>query len=73
MIVASARGGYYGAGTPAAAADFQEAYLRQLFGFLGVTDLEFIRAEGVNIGPEQKAQALAAAHAAIGSVERIAA
>lgn len=73
VIIASSRGGYYGADTPAAAADFQEAYLRQVFGFLGVTDLEFIRAEGVNIGPEQKAQALAAAHAAIGKGERIAA
>ena len=73
VIVASSRGGYYGADTPAAAFDFQENYLRTLFGFLGVTEVEFIRAEGVNIGAEQKAQAIAAAHAAIGASERIAA
>lgn len=73
VIIASSRGGFYSAGTPGAAADFQEAYLRQVFGFLGVTDIEFVRAEGVNISPEHKAQALAAAHAAIGTNERIAA
>jgi FMN-dependent NADH-azoreductase len=73
VIVASSRGGLYAAGTPGAAADFQEPYLRQLFGFIGVDDIEVVRAEGVNIGPEQKAQAIAAAHAAIRADERIAA
>lgn len=73
VIIASSRGGFYGVGTPGAAADFQETYLRQLFGFLGVTDIEIIRAEGVNISAEQKAQAIAAAQAAIGANERIAA
>ena len=73
VIIASSRGGFYGAETPAAAADFQETYLRHLFGFLGVTDLEFVRAEGLNIGTAQKAQAIASAHAAIRANERIAA
>ena len=73
VIIASARGGYYGAGTPQQSADFQEAYLRQVFAFLGITDVEFIRAEGVNIGPEQKAEALAAAHAAIDQAAPLAA
>ena len=73
VIVASSRGGFYSAQTPAAAADFQETYLRQLFGFLGVTDLEFVRAEGLNINAEQKAQALASAHAAIVSNQSMAA
>lgn len=73
VIIASSRGGFYGVGTPGATADFQEMYLRQLFGFLGVTDIEIIRAEGVNISAEQKAQAIAAAQAAIGTNERIAA
>ncbi|GAA0722871.1 FMN-dependent NADH-azoreductase [Dokdonella soli] len=73
LIIVSSRGGFYSAGTPGAAADFQEAYLRQVFGFLGVTDIEIIRAEGVNISAEQKAQAIAAAHAAIGANERVAA
>jgi FMN-dependent NADH-azoreductase len=73
LIIASSRGGLYSAGSPAAAMDFQENYLRAVFGFLGVTDIEVIRAEGVNIGPEQKAQAIASAHAAIGEIHRIAA
>ncbi|MEO7323193.1 MAG: NAD(P)H-dependent oxidoreductase [Dokdonella sp.] len=73
VILASSRGGYYGADTPSAAMDFQEAYLRQLFGFLGVTDIEIVRAEGVAVGVEQKAQAIASAHAAIHASERLAA
>ncbi|MEO5625728.1 MAG: FMN-dependent NADH-azoreductase [Dokdonella sp.] len=73
VILASSRGGFYGAGTPRAAFDFQEAYLRQVFGFLGVTDIEILRAEGVALGAEQKAQAIASAHAAIRANERLAA
>lgn len=73
VIIASSGGGLCGAQTPAAAADFDETYLRHLFGFLGVTDLEFARAEGLNIGTEQKTQAMASAHAAIRANERIAA
>jgi len=44
VIIASSRGGAYGESSPM---DFQEAYLRQLFGFLGVRQIEFIRAEGL--------------------------
>jgi FMN-dependent NADH-azoreductase len=73
VILASSRGGYYGADTPAAARDFQENYLRQLFGFLGVSDIEIVRAEGVNVGAEQKAQAIASAHATIRAGDRLAA
>ena len=62
LVIASARGGAYGENSPA---DFQESYLKHLFGFLGVTDIEFVRAEGVAHGPEQKAAALAQAHARI--------
>ena len=61
-MIASARGGIYGDANPA---DFQEAYLRQVFGFLGVTDIEFVRAEGVAYSPQHRADALAAAHASI--------
>ena len=64
VLIASARGGFY-AGTPNAVADFQESYLRQTLGFLGLTDIEFVRAEGVGMGPEQRAAAIAAAHTAI--------
>ncbi len=73
VIVISARGGMYGAGSPAAALDFQENYLRGVFGFLGVTDVEFVRAEGLNFGPAQREQAMSAAHGAIQGRELLAA
>jgi FMN-dependent NADH-azoreductase len=60
VIVASTRGGVYSAG-PAAAMDHQESYLKSVFGFFGVTDVRFVRAEGVNMGPEAKAKAIATA------------
>jgi FMN-dependent NADH-azoreductase len=65
VIVASSRGGFYGPETPAAFLDHQESYLRGLFGFLGITDVTFIRAEGVNLGPEQRSAALDGASAAV--------
>jgi len=62
VVVASGRGVVYGDTSPA---DFQEAYLRQVFGFLGIRDIEFVRAEGVAYSPQHRADALTAAHAAI--------
>ena len=61
VIIASTRGGLYAEGSPFAAMDFQENYLRAVFAFLGVTDVEVVRAEGLNIGPEQRQAALDAA------------
>ena len=62
VIVASGRGGAYGNTSPA---DFQEAYLRQLFGFLGIEDIQFVRAEGVGLSPQHREQALATAKASL--------
>ncbi|MBC5785484.1 NAD(P)H-dependent oxidoreductase [Ramlibacter sp. USB13] len=65
VIVASSRGGAY-AGNPALAfLDHQESYLKAIFGFFGITDVRFVRAEGVAMGEAAKAQALAAADAEI--------
>lgn len=68
LVVASSRGGVFSPGTPAAALDHQESYLRTLFGFLGVTDVTFVRAEGVAMGPEARDRALGAARTVIGSL-----
>ncbi|CCM78941.1 FMN-dependent NADH-azoreductase [Rhizobium mesoamericanum] len=65
VIIASSRGGMYGAGTPMEALDHQETYLRSVFNFFGVTDVAFIRAEGVALGEEQRKQAIVAAEAEI--------
>ncbi len=61
VIIAISRGGFYGADTPAAAGEFVETYLRWVFGFLGVTNLEFISADGVQVGPEHREKALVGA------------
>jgi len=61
VIVAVSRGGLYSAGMPAAAFEHVESYLRGVFGFLGVTDLEIVVAEGLQIGPEQREKAMQAA------------
>lgn len=58
LIIASARGGFYGSETERAWLDHQETYLRGFFGFLGVTDITFVRAEGIAMGPDARAKAL---------------
>lgn len=65
VIIASSRGGFYGADTAMAALDHQENYLRSVFGFFGVTDVSFIRAEGVAMGEDARNQALSAAQTEI--------
>jgi FMN-dependent NADH-azoreductase len=59
VYVFAARGGLY-AGTPR---DTQTAYAREFLGFLGMTDIEFVYAEGLAISPESKAQGIGTAHA----------
>ena len=59
VIVVESRGGLYSEG-PGQAIDFQEPYLRQLLGFVGLADdLTFIRAEKIGYGPDARDQALA--------------
>jgi FMN-dependent NADH-azoreductase len=64
VIIVSSRGGVYAAGTAMEPYDFQEKYLTALFSFLGVTDLEFIRAEGLAMS-EHKEKSIEAAKQAI--------
>ena len=58
-FIASARGGVYSAGSPAAALEHQESYLIGLLAFLGVKDVKVVRAEGMAFGPEAKEAAIA--------------
>ncbi|MBU2571329.1 MAG: NAD(P)H-dependent oxidoreductase [Gammaproteobacteria bacterium] len=58
VYVFAARGGMY-AGT---ALDSQTNYVRDFLNFLGITDIEFVYAEGLNMGEQAKDQALAGAH-----------
>ena len=58
VVIAISRGGFYGAGAPAAAFEHLETYLRGVFAFIGVTNLEIIVAEGLNIGPDERRKAI---------------
>lgn len=69
VIVALARGGIYDSGSPAASLEHLETYLRGVFNFIGI-EPEFVAADGLNIGPEQKEAAVAAA---LGETVRLAA
>jgi FMN-dependent NADH-azoreductase len=53
VIIASARGGFY-SGTALENMDFQEQFLRKFLGFLGISCVEFVRAEGASKGEEVK-------------------
>ena len=48
--------------------EHQESYLQTVFGFFGITDVRFVRAEGLAMGEASKAQALAAAELATRAV-----
>lgn len=61
VYVMATRGGMY-AGTPR---DSQTAYVRDFLAFIGITDVEFVYAEGLNMGAESKDTALANAGTAI--------
>ncbi|MBW8721852.1 MAG: NAD(P)H-dependent oxidoreductase [Polaromonas sp.] len=61
VIVASARGGVYSTSEAMTALEHQESYLKVVFGFFGITDVRFVRAEGLAMGEAAKAAALAAA------------
>ncbi len=58
VIIASSRGGIYEPGSPTATWEHQESHLRSLFGFLGVTQIDVVRAEGVRVSPEQAKKSL---------------
>jgi FMN-dependent NADH-azoreductase len=58
VIIASSCGGYSGSETPGAFLDHQETYLRVVFGFFGIADVIFIRAEGVNVGADKGARSI---------------
>ncbi|MFL6775103.1 MAG: FMN-dependent NADH-azoreductase [Sphingomicrobium sp.] len=60
VIVALARGGFYNEGSPAAALEHLETYLRGVFNFIGI-EPEFVAADGLAIGPEQRESSISQA------------
>jgi FMN-dependent NADH-azoreductase len=69
VIIFVASGGVYSEG-PAAVYDHVTTYLRSVLGFLGMTDITFIVAEGVSMGEEAVAAAVAKSR---GQIEAVAA
>jgi FMN-dependent NADH-azoreductase len=61
VYVALTRGGLY-RNTPA---DTQVPYLKAFLGFIGLTDVQFVYAEGMAMGPEAEQKALASAQSQI--------
>ena len=45
--------------------DFQEDYLKTVMGFVGISDVHFVRAEAVNMGQDKRETAIYAAKQAI--------
>ncbi|HWU93438.1 MAG TPA: NAD(P)H-dependent oxidoreductase [Sphingomicrobium sp.] len=69
VVIALARGGFYGAGSPAASLEHLETYLRGVFNFIGI-EPEFVAADGLAIGPEQRESSV---REALGQTVRLAA
>lgn len=67
VIIASSRGGFYH-DTPLEEMDFQERYLNAFFGFLGITNVAFVRAEGISKGDAVKEREIQRAIASVADV-----
>jgi FMN-dependent NADH-azoreductase len=62
VIVAAAKGGVYGANAPG---EFVETYLRHVLGFIGISDVTFVSAEGLAISADRRRASIDSALAAI--------
>ncbi|MES2918793.1 MAG: NAD(P)H-dependent oxidoreductase [Pseudomonadota bacterium] len=65
VIIASSRGGQYGDNSPL---DFQEPYLKALLGFIGLTDVTVVRAEGSAMGDDARKAGIEQALAAVAAL-----
>ena len=65
--IVTASGGVYSEG-PGAGYDFLSTYLRAALGFIGITDITFVQAEGVALGDDAIAATLAKGRATIGAL-----
>jgi FMN-dependent NADH-azoreductase len=65
--IVTASGGSYSEGSPTQSYDLETPYLRLILGFMGITDIEFIHAEGFESGDEALSLAISNARSAIKS------
>ncbi len=65
VYVVASRGGQYTGDSPAAPMNFQDPYLRTIFGFVGMTDVTFIPVEGQSAGADVAARGVVRARDAL--------
>jgi FMN-dependent NADH-azoreductase len=68
VVLAIARGGFYGQGSPTASFEHAETYLRGVFAFFGITKIEVVAAEGLAVGPESRQAGIAKAEGEIAAL-----
>lgn len=68
VILAIARGGFYGPGSPVESFEHAETYLRNVFAFIGIPTLEVVAAEGLAAGPDHRTAGIAAAERQIAAL-----
>ncbi|MEM7331699.1 MAG: NAD(P)H-dependent oxidoreductase [Chloroflexota bacterium] len=68
MVCITSRGGDYSENTPMHAYDFQEPYLRAIFGFVGVYDIQFVNVQPVDINPDLREMAVSKALADVSTI-----
>lgn len=68
-LVVTSRGGYYHTADPKS--DFQEPYMRKVFSFIGVTDVGFVHAEGLDMGRQARETGLRQATAELEEAARV--
>jgi len=64
VYLVAALGGIHETG----ATDFLRPYMKHIMAFVGLSDVEFISADGLNMGPERREQSLASARNQIASI-----
>ncbi|MFL1416843.1 FMN-dependent NADH-azoreductase [Pseudomonas fildesensis] len=68
VILAVARGGHYGSDSPIAAMEHGETYMRATLSFIGIHNPQVVLAEGIALGPDSRAAAIAAAEQQISAL-----
>jgi FMN-dependent NADH-azoreductase len=61
MTIITAQGGAY----PEGHNDLQTPYLKLIFGFIGITDIEFVRADSLSMGDEARERAISDAQSSL--------
>jgi len=65
MTIITAQGGTYPEGSPTYAYDLQTPYLKLIFGFIGITDIDFVHADSLALGDDARNLAIANAQLAL--------